>query len=239
MTACVAILGGAQPAAAVTPDPGTALSAAQTAYEMWKRYKGQDDLSVATREIVNAVGAARDDINAHIEAVDATGVRSCALAAMFDVPDMPNMTQDTLQDFARDTTRCVTDATVKIDEMTAKGVVDELGFALHTLAPIALVAREKSGFSTSQLEAEIARSSNVLLQKLKPACYVNKAGDDRPPTPGYEVVVNCYAYNGDKGTDYQFISPTKPVSYTKAKLEAQRNTSDMLAREALREGTLN
>ncbi|MFC8016485.1 hypothetical protein, partial [Streptomyces cinereoruber] len=191
---------------------------------------------------IDAIEGSEANIIERIEAMGTSEARTCARSAVLQVSSLPQMLPESVEAFAASTTTCVARIRTVLDDTTNKRVTDQVGYALHAVAPIALIANRKAGFTTvvNDLQTEIDSSSRVLLAKLKPACYVNEVGDDRPPVPGasQEVIVRCVAYNGDVGTDNQFISATKPVSYTKAKLEAQRNTSDLLAREALRVGVL-
>ncbi|MFJ8589605.1 proprotein convertase P-domain-containing protein [Streptomyces sp. NPDC093595] len=239
LSAVILATGCVGQAAAITVTPDQALGAAQLAYGAWKKYKGQElSIEQATQQVIGAIGNAEADIIEHIDQVAASDVRACASAAIVDLPDLPAMSDDTKQAFARDAGECVALADARLGELTSKEAIDKVGFALHAVGPIALTARRSADFSTAALEDLLEHASAININKLKPTCTHTFVEEDNP-TPDNEVLIRCEAYNGDIGTDNQFLSAGESVNYTKATLTAERNTSAALSREALRHGVLN
>lgn len=235
VAALVAILAPAAPAGAVTP--GEVKMAIETAYNLYNKYfVNQLTLDQATAQIVDAINAARDGIIAHIDALETAAVVDCTRSAVNDLVDLPTMSPDVAQAYARDATDCVIRAR---DRVPLLGVpaVNEIGFALNTVGPIALIARAKAGFSTAGLKTILVDGNNGLLGRLMPSCRSQYLwGDAEPGGRFVEVQLTCTAFNGTVGYDGVTVDrrkPTPPFDYTYAKEQAMVGTSFPVAQRVL------
>lgn len=179
------------PRAAVTVDPGTLIAIIKAAYSAYQSFtSGGLTLAAATQQILNAIVSARDAIITHIDAVAVAQVRGCAQSAVLDFPNFGALTPDNKQAFARDATSCITLADSLITTVSDLGAVDQLGFALNSLGPIALITRSATGLSNSGLAPLLKQDNSTLLTKLLPTCRNVTDGEGRK-------WVVCRAYNGD------------------------------------------
>jgi hypothetical protein len=84
--------------------------------------------------------------------VAVASVQACAESTVIDFADIDLMTTDSLQAFASNATACATQAQSLIPAVTGSpAAVDQAGFALNAVGPLALTARAKAGFSTAGL----------------------------------------------------------------------------------------
>jgi hypothetical protein len=230
--------GTATPARAI--EPGQVISLIKQAYDAYKMLTKTKELTLdqATTRIIDAVNAAKDGTLTHIDQVTTVPVRACARAAVIDAADYKQFNTTTKQAFARDTLACVTLAAATIDTVNDPASVDQLGFALDALGPIALIARTSVGFDTAGLQAELVSANNALLTKLNPSCasvlipFFDANGHPHPELAEY--VMTCTAYNNNKGTDtHEGRLPAGGLNFTKARNQAARNTSYPLALASL------
>jgi hypothetical protein len=214
---------GATPAATQTTlvDPATIALVIQTAYSAYKSFAGgAQSAQVATQQILAAIQQARDAIISHIDAVATASVRSCALSAVIDFPNFDVLTLDNQQAFALNATSCVTLADSLLGTVTDKGAIDQLGFALNAVGPIALITRGRVGLNNTALMPVLNRSNQVAFNQLTPTCQViHEVGN-----PVHEIL--CTAYNGD--SDQETVG-MKAL----AMAEAAANTSWPVAKVAL------
>jgi hypothetical protein len=239
VTGVLVLVGGATPARAATFDQ--VVTAATVAYEAYKKLsEGQLTLSQATTTIINAINAAKDEIVAHVDEMATIGIRACTMSAVIDYADIRSMSTDTLQAFARDTTNCAAQADDAIRSATSKPVIDEMGFALNTVGPIALLARARAfGTGSSAGLAEVVRGGNQsLLWRLAPSCYASPLWGDAEPGGPVEVVLRCTAFNGRVGTDFTFAyvrrgQPLPSFNYSRARARAMQGTSYQIAAAVL------
>ncbi len=227
---------GGGPVANVTP--AEAISAAKTAYAIYERIDGGGlTLAQAKDQIVAAVTAARISIESHIDAIAAAEVKACARSAVIDVADMAAMTPDSLQSFAFRATDCSTLAAAYASAASDKAAIDQLGFALDVVGPIALVARRASGLSTPGLEASLADGNRTILTRLSPSCIASPLYGDATPRI-LEAQLKCTAYNGNRGYDVAFVYDWKrralpAFDYTNARNDAMAGTSWEIANAVL------
>lgn len=240
--ACLAV-GAAPPppAHAVTFDQ--VVAAMKAAYDVYDKFlSGALTLDQATTQVINAINAAKTEIKHEVDAMTTVDIRSCARAAVIDYEDIDVMNPDVLQDFARDTTDCATDAEDAIRHASSKAVIDEVGFALNTVGPIALLARANAGFSTSGLVLVLVDGNNGLLDRLAPSCFASPLWGDAEPGGPVEVILRCTAYNGNVGIDSVIANirrgdPLPPFDYSHARTQAMRGTSWQIATAVLPELT--
>ena len=242
MAAAAACLAGAivmldgAPARAVTP--GEVASAVQTAYDAYQKLFGhQLSLDDATNQIVNAISSAKTEIEAHIDQVTVADVQACARSAISDLADINAMNQVTLQAFARDATNCAERAVAQLGAVSSGAPVDELGFALNTIAPIALFARTDAGFTVDTLRSDVITGDQLVVSRLDPPCHATPLWGDAEPGGPVEVQLNCFGYNRT-GFDYVDVrikrgQPLPAFNYTQARDDAMQFTSYPIAQVAL------
>lgn len=203
----------AVPAAAV--NPGVVIAAAQAIFTLYRQYAAGQGLSLdeATRRILAAIEAAKTDIIAEIGRVAAAEARACAHSAVIDVADIEAFSTDTLQAFARDTTQCTSLVDSLLGSVSDRGAVDQLGFALNAVGPIALLARSRAGFSTTLLSSTLRHANNTVITRLEPSC---ESTLEEPMTDGWWIIgIRCTAHNGTIGIAYpygQYRVPIPPAS---------------------------
>ncbi|WP_117213724.1 hypothetical protein [Allorhizocola rhizosphaerae] len=233
-----AAIGAATPAQAAV-DPATVVAAVKGAYEAYQKLSSnQLTLQQATTQIITKLESIETHIIGHIDLIAAADVEACALSAVTNVADLPNMSFDTKQLFAFNTTDCVSKAKALLNNSTSKVAIDHIGYALNTVGPIALVARKHAGLSVGTLRTNIIGATNTLISKLTPPCTASPLWGDAEPGGPVEVILRCTAFNGKIGGDsvIVFISrndPLPPFDYSRARTAAMRGTSYELGVAAL------
>jgi hypothetical protein len=199
-TAALMAIGIALPATA-TParaDVGTVVAVVKQIYSLYQQFAGSGSttLDQAIAQITAAIQTSQTAIISQIDLVATASVQACASSAVINFADINALSPANLQAFALDTTSCVTQANSLINVVTDKAAIDELGFAMNTVGPLALMARIKAGLTTPSLKAVLTAGDNTIITALLPACqYVNANGAGEPPFFEWE----CYAYNGAFG----------------------------------------
>ncbi len=184
---------GTTPAATQTTfvDPATIAALIQAAYSAYKSFaSGAQSAQVATQQILAAIKQATDVIVSHIDAIATASVRSCAQSAVLDFPNFDVLTLDNQQAFALNATSCVTLADSLLGTVTDKGAIDQLGFALNAVGPIALITRGRVGLNNTGLMPILNSANQVVLNQLTPTCFIFHE-------PGAPNLIQCDAYNGD------------------------------------------
>ncbi|MDG4828189.1 hypothetical protein O7627_02580 [Solwaraspora sp. WMMD1047] len=232
---------GARPVHAAI-DWGKVITAAIGAIGSWLGSNGtQAAIQEATRQILAAVNTARSDILAHMETIAVADARSCANHAVIEFIDIERMTPDNMQRFAQDATGCAVRIDSLLPAITDKARVDQLGIALNVVAPIALVARARTGLTTDALENTLRAANVAIIPKLAPSCTVYSYDFDPElplPSPGQIVTYHlyCWAYNNDGGSHSVFLPyPQAPTDqhFAVAQDQATRNTSRAIAQRVL------
>jgi hypothetical protein len=193
----------------------------EKAYSLYKQFAGGGlSSSDATQQIIDAINTAKNEIIAHIDAVATANVQSCALNAMIDFPNFNNLTPDNQQVFALNATSCVTLADSLLGVVADNAAVDELGFALNSVGPIALITRSRTGLDNSGLMPVLHQANQVVFNQLIPTCFIIHEPGASPN------LVECDAYNGDSD---QELAGQK----TLAKENAAARTSWPIAKRVL------
>lgn len=233
VAAAAVLVPAAQPANAVTP--AAVVTALRTAYDVYnKLFNHQLTTAEATTQIITAVNSAKAELLAHIDQVEAGHVSACARAAVIDLADVNRLTHDQAQAFARDATACVTLGEADIRALTGRSL-DEVGFAVNTVGPIALFARLFSGLTTPELTTTLINANTNLVARLKPSCVDHWLWPDATPQ-FVEVELICTAYNGNQGYDaiiWKRTKPNPPLNYTNAIANAMVGTSHPVGLDAL------
>lgn len=229
-TAGAAAIGIVVPSA--TPaqaDAATVVAVAKQIYSLYQQFAGGGGLTLqgAIQQITAAIQSSQTAIVSQIDLVATANVRACALSAVINFADINALTPDNLQNFALQTTDCVTQAKSLIDVVsTDKAATDQLGFAMNTVGPLALMARAKAGLTTPALRAVLVAGENTLITALLPSCDEMNVGGDGPPLFEW----TCTAYNGDIGTA---VVVRTGDALARAQDKATRNTSRAIAQAAL------
>lgn len=187
----------ADPAAARPADVATVVAVIQKIYSIYQQYFGGGSLTLqqATTQILNAISASQTAIIDQIDEVAAAEVQGCASATVINFNDIPAMTPDTLQAFAMNATSCATEADSLLDTVTDKAAIDELGYAILTIGPLAMIARAEAGLTTPGLRTVLIDADNAVINRLitDSDCYYYLEGDDNV------IDMFCTAYNGTVG----------------------------------------
>jgi hypothetical protein len=144
---------------------------ASAAFQAYKAFRdGGLSIGQATTQILNAIYSAKTQILARIDAVAAAEARACAQDAVLDFENFNVLTPDNQQAFALAATSCVN----RIDSLLAippdKAAVDQLGFALEAIGPIALIVRSRTNLSNTNFVPILIRSTQLVITLLTPTC---------------------------------------------------------------------
>jgi hypothetical protein len=236
-------------AQAVTPDQAIAAAkkiaeVVKFAYQVYQFLNPKDEFTLeeATKQITDAIDSAKNDIVDQIGKIAASEVESCANSAVIDLADISRMSPQSKMDFASKTTKCVTDAQAKITGVESKSSINQIGFTLHVVGPIALLARAHAGYDTEALKQTLIAASKSLVDELAPRCsaYTQRDAEDvgRKPDATTEVLLKCTAFNGTEGTEVvptNFFGPNRnrPYDYSIPRETAMRGTSYELTLQVL------
>jgi hypothetical protein len=213
-------------------DAGQIVAFVKGAYEAYKMLTATHELTLdeATTRIIDAVNAVKTDTISHIDRVAAAEVQACARSAVIDFEDIRIFSLDNQQAFARDATECVSLATSYIASVNDLGAVDQLGFAVNVVGPIALLARSYVGLSTDTLKSTLIAADDSVVSKLNPSCSTRTVPFfDARGKPIPELAHNfltCTAYNGDQGHDQvRGLIPPGGFDYSIAREQSARGIS--------------
>lgn len=217
MLAAVMLVPAAAPGAAAAANGTTAASAANRSatlvggaqtnaavdwvtllFGAYRMLIGGGSPEAAIMQLIAVIQAAKTEIMAHIDRIATAEAKACAQQAIIDLVDINEFSTDTLQAYARDATRCVTSIESLLPTVTDLGSVDQLGFTVNAVGPVALAARARAGFSTAGLVQSLTNSNGTVLARLGPvpgACVPFRI-------EGQIEYYTCRAYNGDTGRGY-------------------------------------
>jgi hypothetical protein len=227
----VVLPGCARPAQAVDIGTITAvINASRAAYGLWKDFTGGGkELEEAVAQITAEIEKAKTAILSHMDLLAAAEARACSRHAVIELADIDTFDQATMRTWAQQVTGCVTLIDSLATTVGDQGAIDQLGFALNSVGPIALVARARAGFSTTALTAVLISGNTTVASRIDPPCpmSVTKVGLVR-----YRFTWTCTAPNGDSSSvSIVKLAPTPPPTPDLAphKAHAARNTSKTLA----------
>jgi hypothetical protein len=231
--ACAALVcGGVTAFAGVGPASAVAITDlpgyAKAAYAAYQAVFGHETtIDDAISQLRDDIDQARTQINAEIDRVQADLVRSCARTAVIDFADLDGMSD--AQAYATAATNCVTDGWALIDDSSDPASVDELGFALNVVGPLALAARTRAYGADSAgavlLRDTVIQANQRNLVRLRPYCQAIRG---EVVSGRQEIELLCTAYNGDTGTGVAFVGAGAPLpdfDYSAEITQAMRNTS--------------
>lgn len=169
-------------------------------YGIYEQFAGGgNSAQAATQQIIEAINTARTDIINHIDAVATADVRACAQSAVIDFNDFNALTPDNQQAFALSATNCAARADSLISAVTDKAAKDQLGYAVNTVGPIALMARARAGLTNSGLTSVLADANQTIYNQLPPSCAINAEIEPGSPTVYF---ANCTTYKGDLASSF-------------------------------------
>jgi hypothetical protein len=199
-------------------DPATVIAIVKGAYDIYKSFvAGGASAAAATSQILAAINSAKIEILAHIDAIATAQARACAEEVVIDFDSFDALTPDNKQGFALSTTSCLTTINSLQGAVTDKAAQDQLGFALDSVGPIALIVRSRTGLSNSGLVTVLVSGNRTSQSVMAPSCH-SFIQEGRSQW-------ECSSYNGDSGG-------AEP-SLALAQREAGRRTSWALANAVL------
>ncbi len=199
VTMFLCLLGTARPADASVYE--VVKAAAELAYTVYNDYL-RDELTLETArdEILAAIAASQGAILDHMDNLEAVEARACSTQTVADFERFDEYTDPVLQRIvARDMEYCVFLINDIIVAAQDPAVIDELGFAVHNIGPMALVTLEQVGLSPYYVENEVIAAEAILYDALMPSCSSWRICE--PGARICECFVRCVAYNGDVGFD--------------------------------------
>ncbi|TYK50874.1 hypothetical protein [Actinomadura decatromicini] len=199
-------------------DPATVAAAIKAAYDAYKTFAGGGSSAAATAQIIAAIQSAQRDIINHIDAVAAADARACAHSAVINFPDFDNLTTDNKQNFALNATSCITQINSLMSAVTSGAALDQLGFSVNAVGPIALMARSKAGLHNDTLIPVLRESNQKIRTSLTPRCSQLYDADS------HKKLWFCTAYNGNRGDS---------IIQARAQEDAMVNTSWEVAQTTL------
>lgn len=229
----------AQPANAVAINWTQIITAGiQAVSSAWSAQNTQEAIRQATQQIIAAVNTARSDILAQIETITVNEYRACANHAVIEFADIERMTPDNAQRFAQDATGCAVTLMSVIPGVTGKAGVNELGFALNIVSPIAIIARLRTGLTADALRIALRSAENNLITRLTAdGCTISSIRlDPELPLPRrgelvpYDIL--CTAFNRDVGTNGIEVPWPQQVPHSAVEVAQERamgNTSRAIA----------
>jgi hypothetical protein len=213
------------PARAVTYDQAAA--AAKLAYEAYNFFSSDiHTLDEATTKIINAINQAKEEIIDHIDDIAAGDGQACADSALIKLSNLRNMSSNQRQAFASANTDCVALIKARLGSVTSKPAIDDLGFALNTVGPIALLSYSYAGWTdTSTLLSRLRSANGTVKSKLSPSCFPTYLTGDQEPGSVVEVILTCHSYHSPAHTGRTWTFSNRAFDYTVARREAMRDTS--------------
>ncbi|MEQ4300863.1 hypothetical protein ABNF97_05630 [Plantactinospora sp. B6F1] len=168
----VVVPGAARPAQAV--DPGTIVAVAQFALQAYGYFssseKGGMTIEEATSRIIVQINSTRNTIIAHLDGLATAEARACAEHHLLEFADIEEFSLSLKQRWAQDVTSCVTLINSLWSSVATLSAKNQLGIALGTVGPIALVARAQARFSTTELKTLLIGAFERVQQRFTPYC---------------------------------------------------------------------
>jgi hypothetical protein len=190
----------------------------KSAYDLYKSFKsGGLSVQDATNQIIAAINSAKADIINHIDAIATASAKACAEEIVLDFDSFNVLSPDNQQLFARDATSCLTLINSLQTAVTAKPSLDQLGWTLDFVGPIALIVRSRVGFSNTGITPILVQGNQATISLMAPSChsFIQEG----------HTMWDCTAYNGD-------TSGAEP-SFNLATREAGANISWAMATSVL------
>ncbi|MBQ1047037.1 hypothetical protein KBX50_00895 [Micromonospora sp. C51] len=196
-----------------------------------------EEIAQLVTDTILAVDDAESVVLTHMDALAAAPWLGAARAHVVEFNDIEIFEEETLWDWAMAVTHDADVAASVFNAMTDRKSRNDLGYAIHTLYPMALTARVKAGFGTTTLMRHYREALESIVENLKPVCAPPAQGDLDPHPSIYHVVHVCTAPDGRRleFRDYEYFGdwvegPYSPESLLEA---AGAGTSWAVARAVL------
>lgn len=165
--------GGARPAQAAV-DPTTVAAIIQFAAAAYSYFNSSQNggltLEQATSQIIGAVNASRDAINAHADALAVAEATGCVRHHVLEFADIAEFPLSLKQRWAQDVTSCVTLIDALWNAVTNASAKNQLGILLGAIGPIALIARAQARFSVAELRSLLVNAFTRVQTQWQPYC---------------------------------------------------------------------
>ncbi|WP_422772037.1 hypothetical protein ACN28C_02730 [Plantactinospora sp. WMMC1484] len=172
LATAVVVPGAARPAQAT--DPATIIAVAQFALQAYSYFNSSEDggmtIEEATSRIIVEIGNTRNTIIAHLDGLATAEARACAEHHLLEFADIEEFSLSLKQRWAQDVTSCVTLINSLWSAVSTVSAKNQLGIALGTVGPIALVARAQARFSTTELKNLLIAAFERIEQRFTPYC---------------------------------------------------------------------
>jgi len=163
----------------------------------------EEQLFAALQEFVGVVSEAEDAIISHLDAVAAAPWVGAAEHAILEVDSLPNLTQDTLEEYALDVALHARQAKSVFDAVSSDAEADHLGFAIYSLYAVGLEARIAAGIGTTNYMPNYRAAMQAIVDRLEPTCVPSEGDMDWHPAI-YHKVYTCSTPVGTRVfQDYQ------------------------------------
>jgi hypothetical protein len=195
-----------------------------------------EEIAELVTQVVGAVDEAESAVISHMDAVGSAPWLGAAKHHIVEFNDIEVFEEEVLWEWAMDVTGDAETAASVFNALSDRKTADDLGYAIHTLYPIALTARTKAGFTTTVLMDHYRQALTSIVNKLAPTC-TSAPGELDPHPSIYQVVYDCTTPDGRRVIlqDYQVNGVWQEGPYTPESLrtEVGKDTSWAVAREVL------
>jgi hypothetical protein len=128
----------------------------------------------------------RDPVR-HLEVFAAADAVACARSSVIEFTDIERMSERLLSFWATHLNECLALTDSKLSAVSSADAVEEIGFAVNMIYPVALVAHARAGFKILPVVNAYRSANETLLEKLAPRC--SSAQADRLSACGLVLVV--------------------------------------------------
>jgi hypothetical protein len=198
-TAALALLVPVTAGPALAEPDGNQQVIVRMANELFKLFRIFSDGSVSPEEVasliedsVNEVTAAENQVLSHMDAIAAAEHVGNARNAAIEYQNLPEFDDLTVGIWALTVSNQATNAGEMLRRVDDKATVDDLGTAVQTLYPIALVARSTAGITSTGIQPAYREINQEIIRKLAPSCRWFNAEPGIPSIRSYQ----CQAYDG-------------------------------------------
>ncbi|MEQ4303784.1 hypothetical protein ABNF97_20790 [Plantactinospora sp. B6F1] len=193
----------------------------------------------ALQQFVTAVSEAENAIMTHLDAVAAAPWVGAARHAILEVPTLPELGEDPLQDYALEVALHARQARSVFAAVSSDAEADHLGFAISSLYAVGLQARVAAGLPTTTYLPDYRAAMQAIVNRLEPSCVPSEGDMDWHPSI-YHVVYTCSTPHGRRTfQDYQVDGWWREGPWTEPALKnaAGAGTSWVVARDTLQRMT--
>ncbi|WP_213450639.1 hypothetical protein [Rhizomonospora bruguierae] len=235
----VALLGAPAPARA---DDGTVSvqKVGDTVLRLLRLYSdgglSPDEIAELVSQVIGAVRGAQSEVITHMDAIAAAPWLGAARHHILEFQDIEVFENPALWNWTQAVSGDADTAFSVFEAVSDRKTANNLGYAIHTLYPIALTARTKAGFGTTQMKENYRQALTAIVNKLMPVCTSSPGELDSHPLI-YQVVHDCRTPDGRRVIlqDYKVGGDWVEGPYTAESLldEAGKNTSWAVAKAVL------